>query len=397
MTTDYDYIIAGGGMAGLSLGWYLSKSDLPFSRVLLLDREQKTKNDRTWCFWSLDDPGFASIVHKRWACIDFKSETFSKRIDLGDFRYRMVQGIDFYAFVLRELSFDKRFEFKYGNVEIVRDSPDGSYAEVMFEGQHLSAAYVFDGLFLPKEFRVDELRYSFLKQHFYGLNIRARRPVFDPECPTLFDLRIRQAGAFRFMYILPESAHEGLVEYTFFSDKVIDKPEYLAGLKTYIENSLGLSESEYEILEEESGIIPMTDQPFRRRTGKRVLTIGSKGGRVKASTGFAFWRTQRDSIAIVESLRTTGAPFSIPQAPNRYRAFDAMLLHILKHDPETAVRIFSVLFERNPIERIFRFLDEDGTLPENLKLMTSVPPLPFISAWMNLVLRRISHWIKSFR
>jgi lycopene beta-cyclase len=54
---------------------------------------------------------------------------------------------------------------------------------------------------------------------------------------------------------------------------------------------------------------------------------------------------------------------------------------------ELAERIFTDLFGNNPIDRLFRFLDEEGTLGENLKLMSTVPWFPFIGAWLKLKLR----------
>jgi len=58
----YDFIIAGGGLAGLSLAWYLVHSRLRDSRILLLDKEPKQKNDRTWCYWSNRPGEFDSLA-----------------------------------------------------------------------------------------------------------------------------------------------------------------------------------------------------------------------------------------------------------------------------------------------------------------------------------------------
>lgn len=52
----YDYIIAGMGCAGLSMAVQLSQSSLPFSKVLLVDKESKNENDRSWCFWQKKEP-----------------------------------------------------------------------------------------------------------------------------------------------------------------------------------------------------------------------------------------------------------------------------------------------------------------------------------------------------
>ena len=38
------------------------------------------------------------------------------------------------------------------------------------------------------------------------------------------------------------------------------------------------------------------------------------------------------------------------------------------------------MFKNNPIDRIFRFLNEESSLVEDVKLMYSVPSMPFLRA-----------------
>ena len=35
-------------------------------KILLMDKEPKTKNDRTWCFWEKEAGFFEEIVYKKW-------------------------------------------------------------------------------------------------------------------------------------------------------------------------------------------------------------------------------------------------------------------------------------------------------------------------------------------
>lgn len=230
--------------------------------------------------------------------------------------------------------------------------------------------------------------YHHLNQHFRGWEIETDRPVFNPQLPTLFDFRTPQAGHMRFVYTLPFAENRALIEYTLFSSHLLTSEEYDAGLKTYVEDVLGIKD--YHIPHVEAGVIPMTDHPFPRRLGQRVMSIGTKGGRVKPSTGYAFLRIQRDSAAIVQSLIEHAQPFHIPARRGRFGLHDSILLNIMTHYPDDLKPIFTIMFKHNPIQRIFRFLDETATLSDEVRFIASLPPWRFLQALFRLkVLRRI--------
>ena len=376
--------MAGGGAAGLSLAYHLVHSTLDSPRILVIDRERKGKNDRTWCFWSAEAPPFSDIATNVWDAFLFLTESYSARIDLSPYRYYMVRGSDFYHRVMTDLDGRDNVDFHFGSVTAIEDGDD--FATVRADDSHYRGRYVFDSRLIPKEFHVDTSRYHFVKQHFRGWVIRTPRPAFDPTAATFFDFRTPQNGAMRFVYVLPNSSTEALVEYTLFSPALLSKEEYEAGIRDYIRDILLLDN--YEVIEEEDGIIPMTDQPFPRVGGKRIIFIGTKGGRVKASTGFAFHRTQRDSLAIVRSIETKGHPFDVAPSAGRYETFDAMLIEILANRGDLGAPIFAQLFQNNPIDRLLRFLDEQDGLWGNVKLMASVPWIPFIRAWFAVRARR---------
>ena len=67
LSSRYDFIFLGAGCATLSIVMRMLKSE-KFSekKILLVDKEAKTKNDRTWCFWEKQDGFFESIVHKKY-------------------------------------------------------------------------------------------------------------------------------------------------------------------------------------------------------------------------------------------------------------------------------------------------------------------------------------------
>ena len=382
----YDFIIAGGGAAGLSLAYHLVKSPLAGKSILIIDKETKSQNDRTWCFWTQEPTFFDGIAFRTWDRLRFVAENFEREFRLGNYQYRMIRGIDYYGFTRDELAEHPNVSFLQGSVERIEDGPD--QARVWVDGDCLDAAWVFDSLFRQEEFRPQPGRYHYLKQHFKGWEVETPGDVFDCECPTLFDFRTPQNGSMRFIYILPYTSRQALVEYTLFSADLLRPEEYVAGLKDYLAGVL--KQPEYRILSEENGIIPMTDQPFHRRGGRRILNTGTKGGRVKPSTGYAFLRIQQDSVAIVQSLLQNGHPFGIPRSPGRYRLFDATMLQLMYRQGGMMAGYLHGLVPQQPHRPDFRFLDETGSLLDNLRLMTSLPVKPFVEAlWKIKVKRRL--------
>lgn len=389
------YLIAGGGMAGLSLAWHIlhETPDPENIQLTIIDREAKNTNDRTWCFWHQGQAPFAEIAVHDWSELLFTSPGYTADIKLEPWHYSMVRGIDFYTRVQTWLLASGRVRMVRGSIRSILDGPDQARVELDLAGgdkpvtETFVGDFVFDGTFHPSEYSVPP-GYHDLKQHFRGWFVETDRDVFTPNRPTMFDLHFPQDTGFRFMYVLPSGPRKALVEMTWFSKDVLNATEYDRDIEAWLRDRHALGPGDYRIGETEQGVIPMTDKPFPRRLGERIMTIGTKGGRVKASTGFTFYRTQKDCLAIARKLARGESPFSIPKDPLRYRVFDTMLLHILHRSPARAAQIFSVLFRKNPIGRLFRFLNEEGTWPENLALMWSVPWWPFIRAWFVAVLFR---------
>lgn len=358
----FDFIIAGGGVAGLSLAFHLSRSELKDRSILIVDRDPKTRNDRTLSFWASEPTPFEAIICRSWDQMQFISEDFQQVFIPRDYRYHMIRALDFYKFIGQELAAFPNFTFLQGNIEQIVDDHDG--AHVWVDGQAYTGKWVFDSLFKLASFQPDA---CYLQQHFLGWEIETPEDVFNPDLATLFDLRIAQRGELRFFYVLPMSSRRALIEYVLLSHDNLESE-----LKAYIENVLQIKN--YRILSKEGGISPLTDFRFPRRTGRHMMTIGTKGGRIKPSSGYAFTRIQTDSAAIVQSLIHAGHPFQIPDDPWLYRFNDAIMLRIMAQRGEWTKPFFTTLFKHNSIDRIFRFLDQQASPLENVLLMASLLP-----------------------
>ena len=372
---SFDFIIAGGGAAGLSLAYQLIHSPLRDRTILIVDKGAKNQNDRTWAFWTDEPTPFESIVYRSWEQLQLADDDSAQLIDLKSYRYQVIRGIDFYQFVHASLAESPNVTMLEATIDRIEDGPER--ACVVVGDRRYAGAWVFDSVFRPAELPEDQ-HYQYLQLHFKGWEIETDVDAFNPAAATLMDFRTPQEHETRFFYVLPFSPRRALVEFTVFSDERFSHAEYAEALRGYLQEVLGIAE--YRIVDEEQGVIPATDHPFPRRVGQRVMTIGTKGGRVKPSTGYAFVRIQQDSAAIIRSLQEHDHPFDVPADSQRYRLLDAVMLEMMDHYGEQLKPIFTTMFERNPIDRIFRFLDEEGTPIENLQLIATLPPALFVQA-----------------
>ena len=226
-------------------------------------------------------------------------------------------------------------------------------------------------------------------QHFKGWEITTPTPRFDPACPVMMDYRVEQKGVgVRFGYVLPVSANRALVEYTLFSDKLLTPEEYNLELQTYIRDILKIDD--FSIEDEEFGVIPMSDEQPEISKRNHVIRIGTSGGYVKASTGYAFHRTQHFTQELVSQLLTAGKPL-FPKRTLRQgfkRLVDSTLLNVLLKNRHSGKDIFTRLYKKNPTPRLFAFMDGESTLPDDLRVMSTVPLWPFTKGMFDALMRR---------
>jgi lycopene beta-cyclase len=371
----YDYIIAGSGCAGLSLLYrILNNETLKKKKILVLDKKLKNENDRTWCFWEQGTGLFESIVYHYWDTLEFKSVDFHNRFDLNRYRYKMIRGIDFYSFVLDYANNFTNVEFRQEGVQSIFS--EGALSFVKTEENTFHADYVFNStpLLNPKMDTSNSLL-----QHFMGWVIETESPVFDETVGTLMDFTVSQSHGTTFMYVLPTNKSRALVEYTFFTPEVLEKEEYIKGLKAYISTSLQINE--YIIEEREFGVIPMSKAKFTSSPAPGIINLGTAGGQTKASTGYTFQFVQKRTERIVREL-ASGARVKgrISFKDKVFTWYDQTMLEVLLSGQMEGRDIFDAMFKKVNPERILAFLGNESTWIDELLIMQSVPTLPFMKS-----------------
>lgn len=374
----YHYIFTGTGLSALMTvyemilsGKYTNKS------ILLLDANPKKSNDRTWCFWD-EKNLFDSISSKKWNHALFKNQSFERVLDLNPYQYKMIQGLDFYNLVFDLIS--KHSTIHFANQKVLDFTELGNHCVVKTDAESYTCNKIFNSIYNP-ELVKNQTKYPLLQQHFVGWFIKSKEAVFNPKCATFMDFSVEQKGNTRFMYVLPTSETEALLEYTLFSEALLSKTEYENEIQNYI-NNLGISE--YKIIEKEEGAIPMTSYKFWKHNTKNVINIGSAGGWTKASTGYTFKNTTKKSKELVQFLASE-TDFTKFHKKDKFWFYDLLLLDILAAKNQLGPSIFSAMFQKGNSTVIFKFLDEETSFWEDLHVIWKCPKMLFIKALLHRI------------
>lgn len=354
--------------------------------ILLIDANTKKVNDRTWCFWD-ENNLFDEIVSKKWNQAVFANEKFNRVLELAPYQYNKINGLDFYELVFKKISEHKNIHFL--NQKVVDFKELGNHCVVKTREETFTCNKIFNSIYtqdqrsncmehsgINPEVVTAQNKFPLIQQHFIGWFIKSKEAVFSPNCATFMDFSVEQKGNTRFMYVLPTSSTEALLEYTLFSKDLLSKEEYELEIQKYIEN-LGITE--YEIIEKEQGNIPMTCYPFWKHNTKNIINIGSAGGWTKASTGYTFKNASKKSKALVQFLKSE-TDFTKFHKKDKFWFYDLLLLDILSSKNELGSKIFSSMFKKGSSTVIFKFLDEETSFSEDLQVIWKCPKILFIKA-----------------
>ena len=381
----YDAVIAGGGLSGLSLAAHLAAFGWRDHSVLVVDDPVARPSAQSWGFWAAGSGLLDAAACRSYAQARIYAAGVTRLLPLQRYRYRVVRRADLRAAVQEILGGCPGYRLVKGTVEGIHDTGDG--VTVTIDGRAVHCGWLFDSVTNRAAGEPVDARLAFT-----GWEMRCARPVFDPATPVLFDFRTPQSYGSRFVYVLPDDPQRALVELTAFVPRRAQPPtaaDRSAALDRYLSDVLRAGD--YQILRTESAVLPLRTRPVRRARG-RILAIGAAGGLVKATTGYAYQRIQRDSAAIARSLARHGHPWDIPVPPRRYRLLDAILLDVLDRDPAQLERAFAQLFTANPTDRMLRFLDEDGRVVDDMRLIASMSPRPYLRALARRAALRRRAW-----
>lgn len=376
----FHYIFTGSGLSALMTVYEMILSGrFQNKTILLLDENPKKTNDRTWCFWD-SNTIFPNQVSTKWNSAWFKNTAFERKLNLDPYQYKMIKGLDFYNLIFDLIS--KQENIHFVNQKVLDFEELGSNCIVKTASENYTCNKIFNSIFNPNLAK-SQAKYPLLQQHFVGWFIKSKEEVFEKETATFMDFSVEQKDNTRFMYVLPTSSTEALLEYTLFSKELLALSEYENEIQNYIQK-LGITE--YKIVEKEQGNIPMTCFPFWKNNSKNILNIGSAGGWTKASTGYTFKNTTKKAKQLVSFL-DNNSDFRKFQKRDKFWFYDLLLLDILDQKNHLGSTIFSSMFQKGNATVIFKFLDEETSFLEDLQVIWKCPKGLFVKALFSRIFR----------
>ncbi|MBT6175753.1 MAG: hypothetical protein HOI23_00810 [Deltaproteobacteria bacterium] len=375
-----DYAILGGGMAGLTVASALAPRLEEGERLVVVEPREDYGHDRTFCYWDVAPIEADQAVKHRWKRWSVRSGGRTAVVESENYSYSYVPADAFYQNALTNIA-------KHSGAEVLLQSRalnvtdgDEQGARVYTDKTSFDARWVFDTR--PRQSLIEA---AGTLQHFVGWHLRFDRPVFDETTVTLMDFDVPQDKGLHFMYVLPFSKNEALVESTFFSPTVLEHAEYESYIRDYLCERFDVDAETLEnaeIIRVERGVVPMSPATIVPPKNPAWHLLGTPGGFVRPATGYCFHATGRFAVEHIDWLMKprTNVPALRGKGLNW---LDSVLLAYLDRAPEQAPDIFLRLFEHVDSDALVRFLSNVGTPSDVLDVMRAMPVWPFVKEAMH--------------
>jgi lycopene beta-cyclase len=231
-------------------------------------------------------------------------------------------------------------------------------------------------------------------QKFVGRVIRTKNP-HGLKYPIIMDATVEQLGGYRFVYCLPYTDHEVLVEDTYYTDgDELSENEVTSRLEDYITNK---GWADHQLIRQEKGVLPITLAKNLKSYDitNTVPKIGIRGGFYHAVTGYSLPHAVRVAENLAFKIELWEQSFDAPtmnivvsadqemhhKSENFFRLLNRMLFRAAK--PEERYKVLQRFYGLSePLIR--RFYAGELTWRDKLRILCGKPPVPISKALYNL-------------
>lgn len=369
---EVDYLIVGAGLAGLSLACQLTKHCSSNETIVILDSKDCFEEDRTWCYFDVEEHQFSDLVSRRWSSWSVRTPREDVTVSGSNYRYCMIRSGDLYSRAESLLSKFPNFELRFSEAVCEFKNRVG-LVEVQTEDSLYLCRQVFDSRSRNWGAELSGSKSPYLLQQFMGWVVDIEAPgslLFDSDTAVLMDFNQSYGDAISFVYRLPLDENKFLLEATVFVKELVVKEVLERMLLQSIESS-GLKR--WSIASKESGVIPMSVTPYRSRNNGRVMDIGLRAGCARPSSGYAFLNIQRDSSQIAESLSNRQGRIARYEYPSADLWMDETLLAVLNQQPGVFRELMPALFKNCESDSLVRFMSGKAEVFDYASVARAMP------------------------
>ena len=378
-------VILGAGLSGLLTAWRCLELN-PKLKITLIDANSEIAGDHTWSF-NLNDidtelqKWVRPFIAHQWDAYDVKFPTRQRTLNIT----YCTGNSETLKSCVRPLIDSGRLSLKLNS----RVQDIGEDIVFLEGGEEIHSALILDA----RGFEPNPERYLGY-QKFVGHVIRTEQP-HGVERPIIMDATVPQLGGYRFVYCLPYSDTELLVEDTYYTDGADMKSQEVdARIRDYIESQLNITS--YEVARRETGILPITIAI--KPDVYAPMSIGIRGGYYHAVTGYSF----PDAAKVADKL--AHQILSLVNGGQKITNRNLQLaMQNMQREHYSAERFFRLLNRMlfraaKPQERymvlqrfyglgeglIERFYAGDLTWRDKVRILIGKPPVPVFKALQNL-------------
>ena len=338
--------------------------------MLLIEQSETFGGNHTWSFFDSDVPAelrwvLEGIRSVRWPAHDVRFPRRSRTIPVG---YNSIRSADLDRAVRATLRAD---QYRLGaSIQTLGPS------SVLLDGEAIRADAVVDargpvempGLDLAWQKFVGRY-YTFAKPH--GLNQ-----------PVIMDATVEQLDGYRFVYQLPVSSNELLIEDTYYSASPILDREAIQNRIEVVAAKVG--DGPRETVEEESGVLPIVlgGNIERLWEGERIPRLGLRGGFFHPTTSYSLPDAVANAALFAQQSELgSGSLHDLFHRRSRQlwddRSFFRLLNRMLFRaaEPDQAYRVLEH-FYRLPPALIARFYAAHLSGLDKIRILSGKPPVP---------------------
>ena len=371
--TDWDVVIVGGGLSGLSLAVELAQPAFSHLRVLVLEKRCHYTRDRTWSYWATKPHRYSVLERKRWSKwrVRFAGQD---ALQTSAVPYCSLDADAFYTFAVEQIAAAQHIQLRMG-VSVSGLTGGSQPAVTLDDGSVLTAKQIMDARPRPNT------NAAALGQHFMGWEITTDTDCFTTDVVELMDFQQTSAGL-HFFYVLPYGPRQALIETTWISDKQ-HQPDYAAELQAYISRRYGIESA--RVSYREKGWLDLQMSPVPSQASG-ITPLGRGAGTLRPSTGYAFLQTVEDAKRIASCFEgvSPSALAGLRIAPYQASALDSVMdkvfLQTIKSDWARAPRYFLAMFKGVAPDALVVFLSGHSGWWQRLQVASRLPIPPFFRA-----------------